>query len=248
MLLAIDIGNSRVKWGWHDDGKGWVERHVADHVSFLAQLPGSAPLGHKPGRVILCNVASPILSDQVEHAVAAIWPRAHVTQFRSAPNVAGIRNAYDHPATLGADRLAAAVGARVQVREGALVVVSFGTATTIDTVSPDNVFLGGVIVPGLALMLRSLAHNTARLPHGATQPVIHDVPSSTQDAIAEGVMRAQIGAVRDTYERAVRRFGAATLIVTGGAAQVVAWRLSMPVQLVDNLVFEGLLRIDGMQS
>ena len=65
---------------------------------------------------------------------------------------------------------------------------------------------------------------------------------------AEGVMRAQIGAVRDTYERAVRRFGAATLIVTGGAAQVVAWRLSMPVQLVDNLVFEGLLRIDGMQS
>ncbi len=248
MLLAIDIGNSRVKWGWHDNGRGWVERHVADHVSFLAQLPGSAPRGHAPERVILCNVAAPVLSEQVEHAVAAIWPRAHVTQFRSALTVAGLRNGYDQPTTLGADRLAAAVGARVLVPEGAIVVASFGTATTIDTVSPDNVFLGGVIVPGLALMLRSLAHNTARLPHGATQPVIHDVPNSTQDAIAEGVMRAQIGAVRETYDLAQHRFGKVALVASGGAAQVVVWRLTMDVQLADNLVFDGLLRIDGMQK
>ncbi len=247
MLLAVDIGNSRAKWGWHGP-LGWDARHVADHEAFLGELIASAPPGRAPERVILCNVASPAFGERIEHAIRDAWPQAHVALFKSSAAVAGLRNRYVQPHTLGADRLAAAVGARGLVASGALVVVSFGTATTIDTISPEHDFLGGVILPGLALMLRSLAHNTARLPHGETQPVIHEIPTSTQDAIAEGVMRAQIGAVRDTHERACARYGSARLVVTGGAAHVVAWRLPGEPLLVDNLVFDGLLRIDGMQS
>lgn len=247
MLLAVDIGNTRVKWGWHAHGR-WMTRHAATHEAFVAALIASAPPGTAPERTIICNVAAEALGRQAIAAIERAWPGVQVRRFRSAVSAGGLRNAYADPATLGADRLAAAIGARAHVPEGALVVASFGTATTIDTVSPANEFLGGVILPGVALMLRSLAHHTARLPLGQTQNQIHDIPAATSDAIAEGVIRAQTGAVRETLERARARFGAAQLVVTGGAAPAVAWRLPAPLHLVDNLVFDGLLRIDGMQT
>lgn len=247
MLLAVDIGNTRAKWGWHAHGR-WIARHAATHDAFFAALMDSAPPGAAPERAIVCNVADEALGRQVIAAIEQAWPGVQARSFRSGPSAGGLRNAYADPGSLGADRLAAAVGARVHVRAGALVVASFGTATTIDTVSPGNEFLGGVILPGVALMLRSLAHHTARLPLGQAQNQIHDIPAATPDAIAEGVIRAQVGAVRETLERARARFGAAQLVVTGGAAPAVAWRLPAPVHLADNLVFDGLLRIDGMQT
>lgn len=247
MLLAIDIGNSRAKWGWHAHGR-WLARHVAAHEDFLAQLVASAPAGAAPVRAVVCNVAAEPLGRQTAQAIVAAWPQARVAQFRSTAQAGGLANRYADPGQLGADRFAAAIGARAHLPAGAMVVASFGTATTIDTVSPEHEFLGGVILPGVALMLRSLAHHTARLPLGETRPAIVDVPDRTPDAIAEGVVRAQVGAVRETVERARARFGAVSVIATGGAAHAVSWRLPEPVLLVDNLVFDGLLRIDGMQA
>ena len=161
---------------------------------------------------------------------------AQIEWFASTQVRAGVTNGYREPARLGCDRFAAAIGARALAPGQNLIVATCGTATTVDAVNADGRFVGGMILPGLALMAASLAHNTAQLPQvapGATPPLFGD---NTQDAILSGVLSAQAGAI----ERAVAGLGAATCIVSGGAAPHIAPALKVAHRMVDNIVLVGL--------
>ena len=121
---------------------------------------------------------------------------------------------------------------------GPCLVVAAGTATTADVLRGDGTFLGGVILPGLDLMKRSLAENTADLPLARGR--FSEAPRNTADAIESGCLLAQAGAI----ERAFRAMEpGAACVLGGGAAARIASHLSIPVRLVDNLVLEGLVRI-----
>jgi type III pantothenate kinase len=153
------------------------------------------------------------------------------------PQQAGVRNGYRNPFQLGCDRFAAAIGARALEPGKALVVATCGTATTIDALSADGVFLGGMILPGLGLMASSLARNTAQLPHiAAGVAVPAGFADNTDDAILSGCLSAQAGAI----ERAVGLLGAGLCILSGGAASFIAPALSAPHRMVDNIVLVGL--------
>ena len=116
-----------------------------------------------------------------------------------------------------------------------------GTATTVDAVTEDGRFIGGMILPGLALMAGSLARSTAQLPQvtpGAVlgkgaPPLFGD---NTDDAIVSGVLSAQAGAI----ERACTTHAATACIVSGGAAPYIAPVLKCPHRVVDNIVLVGL--------
>jgi len=125
----------------------------------------------------------------------------------------------------------------------ALLVATCGTATTIDAISADGVFSGGMILPGLKLMAASLARNTAQLPQvsadGDQLPLFAD---NTEEAIVAGCISAQVGAIERAYAAYRDKLDGAPLrcLVAGGAGALLMRHLAIPCQHVDNLVLPGL--------
>ncbi|NTV09863.1 MAG: type III pantothenate kinase, partial [Zoogloea sp.] len=122
----------------------------------------------------------------------------------------------------------------------ACLVVTAGTATTVDVLDAQGLFRGGLILPGLELMRRSLAGNTAQLPFADGH--FADFPQNTADAIFSGCLHAQAGAVERMFARIAGEPGAQCLL-NGGAAAELAAVLDIPFRPADNLVLDGLVRL-----
>lgn len=233
MILCIDSGNSRIKWGLYGDGR-WLETVAVYHekIAKIAELPQRLPM---PDCVMLANVAGDAARAAIGQALAP-W-RAVLKEVKSSAAAGGVTNCYENPARLGVDRWCALIGA-CGMTAAPCVVVMAGTATTVDTLAGDGRFLGGLILPGLDLMRRSLARDTAALPLAAGRYAAH--PRCTDDAIVSGCIEAQVGAI----ERACARLEAGALcLLSGGAAGAIGEHLKVPHRLVANLVLEGLLRL-----
>jgi len=234
MIVAIDAGNSRIKWGVND-GKAWLDSGVlatAD-VAWLSEAADEWPAN---ARVAVCNVAGPEVAESISSLLA---PRhATISFLRARVAACGVRNTYERPEQLGADRWAALIGARGMLA-GACLVVCAGTATTIDLLDAAGVFRGGLILPGFDLMRTALAHNTAQLP--LAEGVFRAEPRNTLDAIFSGCLQAQLGAVERMFAGIAAEPDARCLL-TGGGAGSLAEHLKIPCQLVDNLILNGLVR------
>jgi type III pantothenate kinase len=181
-------------------------------------------------------VAGPSVSQQIRAALAPWQTLIH--EASAAAQGLSITNGYDNPAQLGVDRWCALIGAR-GITTSACLVVMAGTATTIDTLDASGRFCGGLILPGLDLMRRSLARDTAALP--LASGVYRSLPCNTDDAIVSGCLEAQIGAI----ERVFTRISSATnaiCLLSGGAATTLSPLLRIPHRHIDNLVLEGLAR------
>jgi len=237
VILAVDAGNSRVKWATHD-GRAFVNEGWVAH----ADLDG---LGREwsalsvPDRIVVANVAGDLAHARLER----LFARWHVAAqwVAGARAQCGVSSVYDDPAQLGPDRWAALIGAHGLV-EGPCLVVSVGTAMTVDALSAQGEFLGGIIVPGFELMHEALAANTARL--SAERGSFRAFPSNTRDAITSGAIQALCGAVeRMRAEMVAAGHREPMLLFAGGAAEFVAHRLALPQRTVDKLVLEGLVRI-----
>jgi type III pantothenate kinase len=156
-----------------------------------------------------------------------------------------VRNGYLQPTQLGSDRWAALVAAR-HLTGGAALAVNAGTAVTIDALTQEGKFLGGLIVPGLDLMAAALARGTAELPLAAG--VIAQFPGTTADAIASGAMQSVCGAI-ERMERAMAERGLEPqILLSGGGARIIRSHLGRPARLVPNLVLEGLRVIAAEES
>jgi type III pantothenate kinase len=237
-MLLVDAGNTRVKWALAQDGAApgdWLAHGAVLH----AELDGlhGAWTGRDVTRAIVSNVAGAALRERLAALFSRLWPTLRPEWFSAQAELAGLRNRYRNPAQLGADRFAAALGARTLAPGKALVVATCGTATTVDAVSAEGEFLGGMILPGLGLMLDSLARGTAQLPEASAPAQLPPVfADNTLDAIRSGCISAQTGAI----ERAVASLPAELCIVSGGAAGHVAPALSVPYRMLDNIVLVGL--------
>ena len=236
-VLAIDAGNSRIKWGLAHGGR-WIERGVVATAD-SAGLADSFSALDLPERVVAANVAGAVAARDIESAVRRFGVAVEIVVGREAQ--CGVHSSYANPAQLGPDRWAALIGAHA-LFEGPCVVVNAGTTMTVDALSGEGVFLGGFIVPGYTLMRGSLAANTARLV--LQEGGFRFFPDNTGDAIASGALNALAGAV----DRMVRYMGETgegepCVMLSGGDAERVAPLLNQRVQVVDNLVLEGLLRI-----
>jgi type III pantothenate kinase len=237
-MLLVDAGNTRVKWALAQDGAApgdWLAHGAVVHAD-LDGLRG-AWAGRSVTRAIVSNVAGAALRERLAALLARLWPALQTEWFSAQAELAGLRNRYRNPTQLGADRFAAALGARTLAPGKALVVATCGTATTVDAVSAEGEFLGGMILPGLGLMLGSLARGTAQLPDTSAQAQLPPVfADNTEDAIRSGCISAQAGAIG----RAVASLPAELCIVSGGAAGHVAPALSVPYRILDNIVLVGL--------
>lgn len=234
MNLLIDAGNTRIKWRLTVAGTVIEGASEHDQLGLLDDI-----FERTPGidRLVGANVAGPAVAVRIGEMAAKRSLRPEWLRPTSAR--CGVRNLYDQPTQLGADRWAALIGARTQHPHACLVVMA-GTATTIDLLSAEGDFLGGLILPGVELMQRALASNTAQLPLVTGQ--FADAPRNTADAILSGCLQAQAGAIERMY-RQIENSPEACCLLGGGAADAFAEFLNLPVQRIDNLVLDGLARV-----
>ena len=249
-FLAIDIGNTRLKWALYEAPRpgAAVRAHGAvflETIDVLAEsdwrdLPA-------PAAMLGSNVAGDAVRRRVEEQLE-LWdivPRWIVPGAQAA----GVTNGYDHPTRLGADRWAALAGARWHVlQRGAprpALVVMVGTAVTVDSLDAQGRFLGGLILPGFGLMLRALEQGTSglRVPTGE----VTDFPTNTSDALMSGGAHALAGAIERIHRRLVAHCGGAEplALMTGGAAVKMAPITDLPFETIDSLIFDGLLTLQA---
>lgn len=238
MKLRLDCGNTRLKWAVSSPGvPDAALRGVCDYAP-----DALADLHARLARELISGVVyASVITPEQEQRVLAPWHSLGLKpqRFVVTEQVGTLANAYATPHTLGVDRWAAAIGAWHQVRQPCLVI-SAGTATTVDLVEAQNdlgLYRGGLILPGVDLMLQSLHQRTARLPAAAGRYCrAPEVANNTHDAMVSGAIEATCGAI----ERMATRLPAgAPRLVTGGNAQMLADAL--PGLLVcDDLVLTGL--------
>jgi type III pantothenate kinase len=236
-VLAIDAGNSRIKWGVAD-GRRWLQVLSLATAEASALREALAAIA-KPDCIVISNVAGTAVEARLEAALAPL--QAPLQWVRGTAQQCGVRSSYAEPAQLGPDRWAALIAAR-NLFGGPCVVVNAGTAMTVDALSGEGVFLGGFIVPGVRLMRTALASGTAHLKTRAGH--FSYFPSNTADAIVSGGIHALAGAVeRMARFMAQTGEGEALVVLSGGDAEVLAPQLNARVEVVDNLVLDGLLCI-----
>ena len=241
-ILAIDAGNTRIKWGLHD-GSEWTLRGTVPTAEFagsnaLVDLQKVTAVD----RVVISNVVGQSVADAIKLQLKPF--DLPVSFVGAVAEQCRVVNYYDNPADLGADRWAALIGAHAAAAETprAQLVVMSGTALTVDALTADGRFLGGIIVPGLKLMQRALNRGTAQLPDAPGE--YRTFPRSTLNAIATGAIEACAGAVARMYTHLSVQLGEAPYCVgSGGALPVLAPHLPFPVSINDNLVLDGLLAI-----
>ncbi len=246
-FLAVDVGNTRLKWALYDQGKpgATLLEQGAVFVEHIDELADGDWRKVSPHAMLGCNVTGDAVRRRIEYQMEA-WeaaPRWVVAQTEGG----GISNGYDYPTRLGADRWAAMVGARwnvlQRVRTGAatpILVVMVGTAVTVDALDAEGRFLGGVIIPGHGIMLKALESGTAglRVPTGE----VRDFPLNTSDGLTSGGTFAITGAIETMQRRITKHCGSAPVtVMTGGAGWKVSPYLDIEHELIETLIFDGLL-------
>jgi len=244
-ILVIDAGNSRMKWGLRGGGD-WLRLGATPNNEIGALALRAWQDLPRPSRALGVNVAGEAARVRVE---------SQLTRWRLTPEwltatdaACGVTNRYARPAQLGADRWASLIAAwrrssATDLFPPACVVVNAGTAVTIDALDENGVFHGGMILPGMRLMLQALVENTAglRVPAGGFQPF----PDNTADAICTGSIQAICGAIEQMRRQIDSNPAQVRCYLSGGAASDIGAHINPPVEVVDTLVLEGVLTLAG---
>ena len=240
MILVLDCGHSRLAWGLAGE-HGWAAQGTVANQDIGTLALRNWQNLQRPMRVVGINVAGEAMRVRVE---------AQLTRWRMMPQwliateaACGVSNRYALPSQLGADRWAALIAARTLVAQELFpppcVVVNVRTAITVDALDAAGVFRGGIVLPGLNLMLQALAANTAlKIPPGRYE----DFPINNADALMSGSVQAVCGAIEQMRWR-LGDEGVTVKCILGGAASEIAPHLTEPVEVVDNLVLEGALAL-----
>ena len=248
-FLAVDVGNTRLKWAQYASPQPGAAllTHGAVFLETIDDLAETEWKGlSAPGSMLGSIVAGEGVKRRVEEQME-IWDIAPRWVVPSA-HAAGVTNGYDHPNRLGTDRWVALIGARHRVLATGparpVLVVMVGTAVTVDALDATGRFLGGLILPGFGLMLRALEMGTAGLK--APTGEVRDFPTNTSDALMSGGAHSIAGAVERMHRRLLAHTGQEpVLLMSGGAAVKLAPITDLPFETVDTLIFEGLLALQS---
>ena len=248
-FLAIDIGNTRLKWALYEHARSGAALQAHGAV-FLETIDTLAEAEWRdlpaPSSMLGCVVAGDGVKRRVEEQLE-LWeiePRWVV----SSAQACGVINGYDHPVRLGVDRWVALIGARHHMlargRPRPVLVVMVGTAVTVDALDATGRFLGGLILPGFGLMLRALEMGTAGLKAPTGEAV--DFPTNTSDALMSGGADALAGGVERMHRKLRNRTGQTPLVLmSGGAAVKLAPITELELEVVETLIFDGLMQLEA---
>jgi len=243
--LLVDIGNSRIKWAWLQDGRLGKAR-AAEYSGWRARDFARRVIGSRldAQRILVSNVAA----DEVSAALAAGARLAgapepeRVTTRRRA---CGVTIGYIDPWRLGVDRMLGLIAAHCRCARRPVVTVAVGTAMTCDLVGADGRHWGGAIIPAPQLMVSSLLAGTSGIRRRAQGGASGRGPAmfgrSTRAAVEQGARFAAAAAADRAVSEARALVGRKPeLILTGGGASGLRPLIHSPSLLVPDLVLEGL--------
>lgn len=245
MLLAIDVGNSNTMLGLYDGERllhHWRletrRERTTDEWGLLVTGCLQMDQFHTQDvtAAVVANVVPP-----TQHALDTMCKRyLQCTPLHVTHHTAGVPIRYAHPEEVGADRLVDAVAAYAKYPQ-ALIVVDFGTATTLDYIDAEGAYWGGPIAPGIGIANSALFDATSKLPHVEIHRTEGLLPNTTSQAIQAGVYHGYVGLVDHLVTTLSQEVGSHPLIVaTGGFAGLIA-QSSQTIKIVERfLTLEGL--------
>ncbi|WP_226810260.1 type III pantothenate kinase [Candidatus Vallotia lariciata] len=256
--LVIDAGNSRTKWALvYADGnlrKLGVFSYENEQVNLPARVTGLLAVDFpEPADIWISNAAGQHVAARLSEMLDIRWPDISRTTIMSRAAQCGVRNGYSEPTQLGTDRWAGMIGARAAYPHEHLLIVTLGTATTIEALHADGIFVGGLIAPGWSLMMRSLGEHTAQLPTltpaGARSALAGKLDlmfgTNTPASLSTGCALAQASLIEHAYVKWRAELGGAPvrMILGGGGGDVVAKTLTIPHTRHEHLILSGLALI-----
>jgi type III pantothenate kinase len=240
MLLTLDIGNTNIKSAL------FVDQSLKEFIVHSDE----GKVFEYLNKVSFTDAAICSVNPCVEKLIADNIDLKGIKIFRAnIQNKFSFKISYDTPETLGLDRVCSAAGAmeiadkkELLKKKQYLVTIDFGTATTINIVSPSREFIGGLISPGITTMLKSLNEKTAQLPFPDLNSYKGVIGNSTNSSIVSGVMTSTLGMIHKTISHLTEISNEIMpiLFATGGNAKHVLPHLKFKVLFEEALVLKGL--------
>ncbi len=228
MLLAIDVGNTETKLGCFVDGElkqTWrvtteLRRTSDEYGVFFTQLFATSGLAVTQIDAVAIASVVPQLDLVLEDACRRFFGAS--PRFLKPQDQRLMKIATENPAEVGADLVAAAIGARERFGTP-LIVVSFGTATVFIALSGEGEYLGVAIAPGISVSIEALIGRTAKLPQIALEAPSHAIGRNTNDALQSGIVFGFAGQAEAIVARMREEMGVqAKVVATGGLAEIIA--------------------------
>lgn len=246
MLLAIDIGNTNIVIGViREDEILFKARIATDRLRTSDQYGVEI---HNMLQVfnirkeditdcIIASVVPPVFNSVYTGVIKVIGKQPLVV----GPGLkTGLNIHVDIPSQVGADRIVAAVAALAEYK-APLVLIDMGTATTVEVVEPENVYMGGVIFPGVMVSLDSLTSRAAQLPGISLDKPKNVIGRNTVDCMRSGVMYGTAAMLDGLIDRIAEELGhSSTIIATGGMAQFIVPLCRHEIILEKELLLKGL--------
>ena len=247
MILSIDIGNSNINIGAYCDGGLLFLTHIVSEagkteVEYAVLLHHILHLHRLSEQNLKGAVISSVVPQLSPVLKAAVQLTSPVPVMQIGPGVkTGLNIRIDNPAQLGADFVAAAVGA-FEKYPLPVIIVDFGTATTYGVISAKSEFLGGAIGPGLRMMNRALSTGTAKLPSIELVLPPQVIGKTTVSNIQAGILYGYIGSVEKIVGQMKLELGGADIrvIATGGMAHLVKSNSDVIDEINPDLTLTGL--------
>lgn len=249
MILAVDIGNTNIVVGGYEEEKlrfsvrlsTAPSRTSCEYAAMLENILGFYRVDFPAVEGAIVSSVVPPLSTALCQALRLLCPKAD-PMLVGAGMKTGLNIRIDNPKELGADLLAAAVGAMVKYPLPA-IVADLGTATKLMVVDENRCFLGGAILAGVNISLRALSSNTAQLPFiSLDSPVKQVIGTNTVDCMKSGTVlgaASMLDGMIQRYQEALGR--EATVVACGGIAPAIVPHCRARIILDDSLVLDGLL-------
>lgn len=240
MLLTLDIGNTNIKSAIFEDNR----------LNEFAVHPDSDKLFNYLSKSKFTEAAICSVNPSIEKILINYFSAKNISVFQTnIQNKFNLTIKYDTPNSLGMDRVCSAIGAleiatrkKLLSKNQYLITIDFGTATTINIVSPSQEFIGGLIAPGTFTMLKSLNERTAQLPLPDLSSYSGIIGRSTNTSIISGVVTSTVGMINETVNHLseMSQQIRPLIFITGGNAEYILPHLKHKVLFEEALVLKGV--------
>ena len=228
MLLTIDIGNSIIGLGVFDGERMCATWDVATDIKKTADEYAVLILNLLPREGLSLSDIDHAIIASVVPPLEPVFEELSERYLRVSPLIVGpgvktgVRICTDNPREVGADRVVNAAAAH-RLYGGPLIIIDFGTATTVDAVSKEGDYLGGAIAPGIGIAAEALFERASKLPRIELIAPEHAIGKNTVASMQSGVIFGYVGLIESLVHRIRQELGGkARVIATGGLADVIA--------------------------
>ena len=234
-MLAIDVGNTRIKLAEWRDGAWLSYSSHSYNTHTLAEMLDTALKGFAPQPVYIACVVDDVTS-QLSYWFEQQWKLKPI-YCKSNREQAGVTNGYEKADTLGIDRWLSMIAAYNKFKSS-VCVIGCGTAVTFDVVSDDGDHQGGLIMPGLRLMQQSLLTGTSKI--GAVNGAVSTLGKNTGDAVESGCVQLMARGLDGLIQKQLNENSHMRVVMTGGDARPIIGQMQVQSQYVDTLVLDGV--------